>query len=57
MVGDKIQVNLIHLMSIDSINQVDDIFTKQLHLGHFTNLVTKLGMMDIHSRLWGDVTV
>lgn len=51
VVRDKIVENIIHLMPIDYVNQATNIFTKSLHLGPFTNLVCKLGLLDIHSSL------
>lgn len=54
---DKVQDKTIHLMPISSNQQVADIFTKPPHLGPFSNLVTKLGLLNIRSSLRGSVKI
>lgn len=48
---DNMQARIFHLIPIDSSNQGADIFTKSFHLGLCSNLVHKLGLIDIHSTL------
>lgn len=51
MVREKIQDNTVHLMPIDYANQAVNIFMNSLHYGTFSNLVSKLGLLDMHSSL------
>ncbi|XP_058732675.1 uncharacterized mitochondrial protein AtMg00810-like [Vicia villosa] len=55
LVRDKIQDHTVHLMPINSANQVANVFTKYLHLGPFSSCISKLGLLDIHSSLRGGV--
>ncbi|CAJ2665920.1 unnamed protein product [Trifolium pratense] len=55
VVRDKIQQGIVHLLPVSSKDQIADILTKSLHPGPFSNLETKLGMLDIHSTLRGGV--
>ncbi|GAU23069.1 hypothetical protein TSUD_183680 [Trifolium subterraneum] len=54
-VRDKVQQGVLHLLPVSSKDQLSDILTKSLHLGPFTSLESKLGLMDIHSSLRGGV--
>ncbi|GAU23578.1 hypothetical protein TSUD_385660 [Trifolium subterraneum] len=55
VVRDKVQANVLHLLPVSSKEQIADIFTKSLHPGPFQTLQSKLGTIDIHSSLRGDV--
>ncbi|GAU40443.1 hypothetical protein TSUD_397620, partial [Trifolium subterraneum] len=55
VVRDKVQANVIHLLPVSSQEQIADIFTKSLHPGPFQTLQSKLGTIDIHSSMRGDV--
>lgn len=44
----KITNGTIHLLPVSSQSQLANIFTKSLVLGPFTNLQSKVGMLDIH---------
>lgn len=45
MVRDKVQEKLIHLMLIRSSKQVADVFTKALHVGHFSVISRKIDLL------------
>ncbi|KAK4253840.1 hypothetical protein QN277_010463 [Acacia crassicarpa] len=49
IVREKVQQGLIHLLPIKSEDQLTDIFTKALPPSSFAALLTKLGMLNIHS--------
>ncbi|GAU44272.1 hypothetical protein TSUD_133180 [Trifolium subterraneum] len=55
VVRDKVQANVIHLLPVSSKEQIADILTKSLHPGPFQTLQSKLGTIDIHYSLRGDV--
>lgn len=55
VVRDKVLAGDVHLMSITSKEQVIDILTKSLLSSPFYNLQAKLGMLDIHFILKGNV--
>lgn len=56
LVREKIQSKLLHLMPIPSKDQTTDLLTKPLAPGPFQYLVSKLGMINIHSSLRGVLT-
>ncbi|XP_050914708.1 uncharacterized mitochondrial protein AtMg00810-like [Lathyrus oleraceus] len=49
VIREKIQNGLIHLLPVSSVAQSTDVLTKPLHVASFTSLVSKLGLLDIHS--------
>ncbi|XP_073219765.1 uncharacterized protein [Cicer arietinum] len=55
VVRDKIQDGILHLMPIPSAEQAADIFTKALHPIPYLHILSKLGMLDIHSSLRGHI--
>jgi len=57
LVREKVQSKLIHLMPIPSKDQTVNLLTNPLAPGPFRYLVSKLGMINIHSSLRGDVSV
>ena len=52
---DKIQVGLLKTLHVSSAHQLADIFTKPLGFVQFSSLLSKLGIMNIHSPTWGGV--
>lgn len=53
LIQNKMKTKIIHLMLIDSQNQVADLFTKHFHLAPFSSLVQNVRIMDTHSNLKG----
>jgi len=48
IVREKLQANLFHLLPIASKQQLANVFTKALEPKLFTDIVNKLGIMNIH---------
>lgn len=57
LVLDKLKDKTIHLMPINIVDQVVDLFTKALDFGYLPAFVTKLGLLNIHSNLRGAVEI
>lgn len=55
VVRDKVSDGIVHIMFVTSKEWIADILTKSLRLSPFYNLQAKLGMIEIHSTLSGDV--
>lgn len=49
VVREKIQKKVVHLLPITSENQLADVFTKPLYSTSFYSLLSKLGLINIHS--------
>jgi hypothetical protein len=49
VVRERIRSGLIHLLPVPSSAQLADVLTKQLSSSAFSGLISKLGLMDIHS--------
>ena len=56
LVREKLHTGLIHLLPISTKLQLADIMTKPLHPGPFQNILSKLGVLNIHSPACGGVT-
>lgn len=52
---DKVSDGIVHLMFVTSKEWIADNLTKSLRPSPFYNLQAKLGMIEIHSTLSGDV--
>ena len=48
-VRDKVQASVIKLMDIRTQSQLADLLTKSLKLNQFSSLLTKIGILNIHS--------
>ena len=55
LVRDKLQQGVIHLLPIDTKNQLADFLTKPLAPGPFSYFISKMGMLDIHAPSCGGV--
>lgn len=50
LVCEKLQEKIIHLFPVHSSDQLADVYTKALHPKPFFELISKLGMINIHAR-------
>ena len=48
-VRDKVQASVIKLMDIRTQSQLADLLTKALNLNQFSSLLTRMGILNIHS--------
>jgi hypothetical protein len=55
VVRERIQSGLIHLLPVPSSAQLADVLTKQLSSYAFASLISKLGLLDIHSPACGGI--
>lgn len=53
VIREKIQTGLIHLLPVSSAAQLADVLTKPLPAPSFNSLISKLGLLDIHSPACG----
>lgn len=53
-VCDEYQTNRVSLHYVPTLSQLADIFTKALGSSHFTGLLRKLGIRDLHTLTWGE---
>ncbi|KHN15285.1 Copia protein, partial [Glycine soja] len=53
VIREKIQTGLIHLLPVSSAAQLADVLTKPLPAPSFNSLISKLGLLDIHSPTCG----
>lgn len=53
VIREKIQTGLIHLLPVSSVAQLADVLTKPLLAPSFNSLISKLGLLDIHSPACG----
>lgn len=51
----KVNNGLIYMPFMKSENQLADLFTKSVTYRFFYPIVSKLGMQNIHSPIWGEV--
>ena len=49
IIRDKVQASVIKLMDIRTQSQLADLLTKALKLNQFSSLLTKMGILNIHS--------
>lgn len=58
VIQEKLQFKLVHLLLVPSNSQLVDILTKQLHASLFNSLLSKLGLLTIHTPTCGiDVNI
>ena len=55
-IKETLEQNNIRIPYIQSAEQRADVLTKGLPKEHFMKLRSKLGLMDIHSSAWGEVS-